>query len=120
MRASSSISSIIRVWPSLVLRWRRRITPGAVLAALRLQECLRHTGTALGPGTAQERTVCMSLHTGEVIVGPIGADSHQIALAVGDTTQMADQLLRLAEPGAIVLSAATARLVRDLLRLDPQ
>jgi DNA-binding winged helix-turn-helix (wHTH) protein/tetratricopeptide (TPR) repeat protein len=91
----------------------------AVLAALRLQECLRHTGAALGPGTAQERTVSMSLHTGEVIVGSIGADSRQIALAVGDTTQMADQLLRLAEPGAIVLSAATARLVRDLLRLDP-
>jgi class 3 adenylate cyclase len=91
----------------------------AVLAALRLQECLRLTGTVLGRGTAQERTVCMSLHTGEVIVGPIGTDSRQIALAIGDTTQMADQLLRLAEPGAIVLSAATARLVRDLLRLDP-
>jgi DNA-binding winged helix-turn-helix (wHTH) protein len=90
----------------------------AVLTALRLQECLRHTGTALGPGTVQERSVCMSLHTGEVIVGLIGADARQIALAVGDTTQMADQLLRLAEPGAIVLSAVTARLVRDLLRLD--
>jgi DNA-binding winged helix-turn-helix (wHTH) protein len=91
----------------------------AVLAALRLQECLQHAGTALGPGTAQERTVCMSVHTGEVIVGSIGTDPRQIALAVGDTTQMADQLLRLAQPGAIVLSAATARLVRDLLRLDP-
>ena len=91
----------------------------AVLAALRLQECLRHAGTVLGPGTAQERTVCMSVHTGEVIVGPIGADPRWIALAVGDTTQMADQLLRLAEPGAIVLSAATARLVQDFLRLDP-
>ena len=90
----------------------------AVLAALRLQECLRVAGPALGPGTAQERTVCLSVHTGEVIVGPIGADPRQIALAVGDTTQMADQLLRLAEPGAIVLSAATARLVQDLLRLD--
>ena len=90
----------------------------AVLAALRLQECLRVAGTALGPGTAQERTVCLSVHTGEVIVGPIGADPRQIALAVGDTTQMADQLLRLAEPGAIVLSAATARLVQDFLRLD--
>ncbi len=42
----------------------------AVLAALRLQECLRVAGTALEPGTAQERTVCMSVHTGEVIVGP--------------------------------------------------
>jgi DNA-binding winged helix-turn-helix (wHTH) protein/predicted ATPase len=90
----------------------------AVLAALRLQECLRHAGTVLGPETAQDRTVCMSVHTGEVIVGPIGADPRWIALAVGDTTQTADQLLRLAEPGAIVLSAATARLVRDFLRLD--
>ena len=90
----------------------------AVLAALRLQECLRLRRPCVGAGTAQERTVCLSVHTGEVIVGPIGADPRQIALAVGDTTQMADQLLRLAEPGAIVLSAATARLVQDFLRLD--
>ena len=90
----------------------------AVLAALRLQECLRHPDTEIVPGTAQERAVCMSVHTGEVIVGPIGAEPRQVALAVGNTTQMAEQLLRLAEPGAIVLSAATGQLVRDFVRLD--
>jgi DNA-binding winged helix-turn-helix (wHTH) protein len=90
----------------------------AVLAALHLQTCLRHPDTALAPGTGPERAVCMSVHTGEVIVGPIGTDPRQIALAVGDTTQMAELLLRLAEPGAIVLSAAAGQLVQDFVRLD--
>jgi adenylate cyclase len=90
----------------------------AALAALRIQESLRHPDMELAPGIGQERAVCMSVHTGEVIVGPIGAEPRQIALAVGDTTQMADHLLRLAEPGAIVLSAATERFVRDFLHLD--
>jgi DNA-binding winged helix-turn-helix (wHTH) protein len=61
-------------------------TRRAVLAALRIQECLRHPSTALVLGTGQERAVCMSVHTGEVIVGPIGTDPRQVALAVGDTT----------------------------------
>jgi class 3 adenylate cyclase/tetratricopeptide (TPR) repeat protein len=90
----------------------------AVLAALHLRECLRHPDTELAPGTAQEQAVCMSVHTGEVIVGAIGDNPRQIALAVGDTTQVADQLLRLAEPGAIVLSTAAARLVQDFICLD--
>jgi DNA-binding winged helix-turn-helix (wHTH) protein len=90
----------------------------AVLAALRLRECLRHPDTELAPKTGRERAACMSVHTGEVIVGRIGAEPRPIALAVGDTTQMAEVLLRLAEPGAIVLSAATERVVRDFLHLD--
>lgn len=90
----------------------------AVLAALHLQACLRHPDTALVPGTEREWAVCMSAHTGEVIVGPIGTDPRQIALAVGDTTQLAELLLRLAEPGAIVLSAVTGQFVQDFVRLD--
>jgi class 3 adenylate cyclase/tetratricopeptide (TPR) repeat protein len=90
----------------------------AVLAALRLRERLRHPDTELAPGAAQEQAVCMSVHTGEVIVGAVGDDPRQIALAVGDTTQVADQLLRLAEPGAIMLSTAAGRLVQDFICLD--
>lgn len=48
------------------------------------------------------------LHTGEVIVGPIGADPRQTVLSLGDTTKTATQLLRLAEPDTLVLSAAAA------------
>ena len=120
MRAPSSISSIMRVWLSLVPRWRRRDhARRAVLAALRLQECLRVAGPALGPGAAKERTVCLSMHAGEVIVGPIGADPRQIALAVGDTTQVADQLRQLAEPELFRRAALPrGRLVQDFIRLD--
>jgi hypothetical protein len=90
----------------------------AVLAALRLRDGLRHHDTELAPWTGREQAACMGLHTGEVIVGPIGVEPYQVALAVGDTTQMAEQLLRLAEPGDIVLSAATGRLVHVWLRLE--
>jgi DNA-binding winged helix-turn-helix (wHTH) protein/predicted ATPase len=90
----------------------------AVLTALRLRECLRHPDTARLSGTGQGWTVCMGVHTGEVIVGPIGDDLRPVALAVDDTTQVAEQLRRLAEAGTIVLSAVTARLVQDVIRLD--
>ena len=90
----------------------------AVLAAFHIQENLRSLDPPLAPGTGQEWAVCQGVHTGEVIVGAIGDDRHQIIVTVGDTTQVAQALLRLAEPGAILLSAATSRLVRDFVRLD--
>ena len=90
----------------------------AVLAALRLRECLCHPDTALESGTGQGWTVCMGVHTGEVIVGPIGDNLPPITLAVDNTTQVAEQLWRLAEAGAIVLFAVTGRLVQDVIRLD--
>ena len=51
--------------------------------------------------------MCMSVHTGEVIVGPIGADPRRDRPWPGGRVYpMADELLRLAEPGAMALSAA--------------
>jgi DNA-binding winged helix-turn-helix (wHTH) protein/tetratricopeptide (TPR) repeat protein len=90
----------------------------AVLAALRIQAGMRHPNAALMLETGREWVASISMHTGEVIVGPIGAAPRQIALAVGDILQVADQLLRLAEPGAIVLSAVARRPVQGFLRLD--
>jgi DNA-binding winged helix-turn-helix (wHTH) protein/tetratricopeptide (TPR) repeat protein len=90
----------------------------AVLAALHIQESLRPLNATLAPGTGQEWAVCLGMHTGEAIVGAIGDDLHQIVVTVGDTTQVAHALLRLAEPGAILRSAATSRLVRDFIRLE--
>ena len=60
----------------------------------------------------------MAVHTGKVIVGTIGTDPRQIALAVDDTTQIVEHLLRLAEPGAIMLSDTTGQLVRGAMRLE--
>jgi DNA-binding winged helix-turn-helix (wHTH) protein/predicted ATPase len=90
----------------------------AVLAALHIREQLQLNRAALTPLPGREPAVCMAVHTGEVIVGPIGTDPRRIALAVDDTTQIAEHLLRLAEPGAIMLSDTTGQLVRRAMRLQ--
>jgi class 3 adenylate cyclase len=90
----------------------------AVLVALRIREQFQVNRAELTLLSRYEPAVCMAVHTGEVIVGPIGADLRRIALAVGDTTQIVEHLLQLAEPGAILLSDTTGHLVRGTIRLE--
>jgi DNA-binding winged helix-turn-helix (wHTH) protein/predicted ATPase len=90
----------------------------AVLAALRIREQLQLNRAELTLLPGRDPAVCMAVHTGEVIVGTIGTDPRRIALAVDDTTQIVEHLLRLAEPGAIVLSDITGQLVRGAMRLE--
>jgi DNA-binding winged helix-turn-helix (wHTH) protein len=68
----------------------------AVLAALHIREQFRINHAELTPLPGREQAVCMAVHTGEVIVGSIGTDPRRIALAVDDTTQIVEYLLRLA------------------------
>src|SRR5262249_2337786 len=90
----------------------------AVLAALRIREQLQLHRAELTPLPGREPAVCMAVYTGEVIVGTIGTDPRRIALAVDDTTQIVEYLLRLAESGAIMLSDTTGQLVRGAVRLE--
>jgi class 3 adenylate cyclase/tetratricopeptide (TPR) repeat protein len=90
----------------------------AVLVALRIREQFQANRAELTLLPGHEPAVGMAVHTGEVIVGPIGADPRRIALAVGDTTQIVERLLRLAEPGAILLSDTTGQLVGGAIRLE--
>jgi len=82
-----------------------------------IREQLQLNRTELTPLPGREQAVCMAVHTGEVIVGTIGTDPRRIALAVDDTTQIVEHLLRLAEPVAITLSDTTGQLVRGAMRL---
>jgi DNA-binding winged helix-turn-helix (wHTH) protein len=90
----------------------------AVLVALRIREQFQVNRAALTLLPGHEPAVCMAVHMGEVIVGPIGADPRRIALAVDDTAQIVEHLLRLAEPGAILLSDSTGQLVRRAIDLE--
>ena len=90
----------------------------AVLAAWRIREQLQRNRAELTSLPGREQAVCMAVHTGKVIVGTIGTDPRRIALAVDDTTQIVEHLLRLAEPGAIMLSDTTGQLVRGAMRLE--
>ena len=61
----------------------------------------------------------MGLNTGLVVVGRIGDDLRMDYTAVGDTTNLAARMQTLAEPGAIVVTASTHRLVEGYVRSEP-
>lgn len=63
--------------------------------------------------------VRVGLHTGEVIVGEIGAGDRVEYGAVGDTVNTAARLQAAAPPGGVLLSSVTARLVERIADLDP-
>lgn len=84
----------------------------AVHAALgivaRIEELNAQRGLALAVRTA--------IHTGVTVVGDVGAGAKHELLALGDTPVLAAQLQQLAEPGTVVISGTTHRLVQGLFR----
>ena len=61
----------------------------------------------------------MGLNTGRTLVGSLGAGRSLDYTVVGDTANVAARLQQLAQPGTIVVSEATARLVAGYVRLEP-
>jgi class 3 adenylate cyclase/DNA-binding winged helix-turn-helix (wHTH) protein len=59
----------------------------------------------------------IGLNSGEVVVRTIHNDLHMDYSAVGQTTHLAARMEQTAPPGAILLTAATVRLVEGLVRL---
>jgi AAA ATPase domain/Adenylate and Guanylate cyclase catalytic domain len=88
-----------------------------VLAALGIQQALRDSKEELGPGGG-ELAVRIGVNTGPVVVGTIGDNLRMDYTAIGDTTNLAARLQQHAEPGAILISEATHRLVRDDVQTD--
>ena len=67
--------------------------------------------------------VRLGIHTGPVVVGPMGGGDRQERLALGETPNIASRLQGLAAPDTMVLSAATYRLVQGFVTchdLGPQ
>src|SRR5262249_29979173 len=60
----------------------------------------------------------VGLNSGEVVVRAIGNDLHMDYSAVGQTTHLAARMEQLATPGTIRLTAATLRLVENLVRVQ--
>jgi class 3 adenylate cyclase/DNA-binding winged helix-turn-helix (wHTH) protein/tetratricopeptide (TPR) repeat protein len=83
----------------------------AVLAACELRQRLRTL--EMGPGQPPGVAVCLGLHTGPVVVGPLAHDPQRPYTAVGDTLLRATQLQSLARPDILLVSAATYALVQD-------
>jgi len=60
----------------------------------------------------------IGLNSGPVVVGAIGDDLRMDYTAVGDTTNMAARMESLAEPGTILMSESTCRLVEKYFNID--
>ena len=82
----------------------------AVRAGLAIQEGLAVLNAAHGSAFAAR----VGVHTGEVVIGEMGAGVHRERLALGGTTNVAARLQGVADPGTVVISDATLRLVSGL------
>ena len=82
------------------------------------QEDFRYLQGQLSHEAPHQLQVRMGLHTGTVVVGSIGDNLRMDYTAVGDTTNLAARFQQLAEPGAILISDTTAKLVQDEVRVD--
>ena len=90
----------------------------AVRAGLDIAQAVARLDRELGPGLRRDLgdlapalAVRVGIHTGVVVVGEMGEGEARERLALGPTPNIAARLQGLAEPGAVVVSDATAGLV---------
>lgn len=87
----------------------------ACLAALRMQAAVRRhaaSQTAAGPALR----IRVGLNSGEVVVRSIGNDLRMDYSAVGQTTHLASRMEQMAEPGSILATHDTFRLVEGYVQ----
>jgi len=82
----------------------------AVRAGLEILK-LSHSLDSLPNSAALYVQLRMGIHTGPVIVGEISDGNRWDLFALGETPKVAAQIHRIAEPGTLILSAMTYRLV---------
>jgi class 3 adenylate cyclase/tetratricopeptide (TPR) repeat protein len=90
----------------------------AVQAALTIRETLSGYSEQLKRERGVEIRLRLGLNTGLVVVGRIGDDLRMDYTAVGDTTHLAARMQALAEPGTILITEATHRVVEGYVRSE--
>ncbi len=90
----------------------------AVRAACEIQIALEEFNRTLQAKRGFELRARIGIHTGPVVVGTVGNDLKMDYTAIGDTTNLAARLQSLAQPGTIIASEATERLVRGFFRVE--
>ena len=83
----------------------------AVRAALGIQSALSGYQRELLDERGIDFRIRIGLNSGPVVVGNIGADLAMTYTAIGDTVNLAQRMESLAEPGSVVVSEHTHRLV---------
>jgi class 3 adenylate cyclase/predicted ATPase len=90
----------------------------ACYAALALQTAIRPYADEVRGTHGMLLQLRVGLNSGEVVVRAIGNDLHMDYSAVGQHTHLAARMEQLATPGTILLTAATGRLVAELVRVQ--
>jgi class 3 adenylate cyclase len=88
----------------------------ACLAALGIQEEVKRLAVGVHERDGVDLRLRVGLNSGEVIAGEIGSGSFGYT-AVGEQVGMAQRMEAVAAPGAVMLSASTARLVEGAAAL---
>ncbi|MFQ5484159.1 MAG: adenylate/guanylate cyclase domain-containing protein, partial [Desulfobacterales bacterium] len=88
-------------------------------ASLAIQSAVTAYGERIKRDHGQDFKMRIGLNCGPVIVGAIGDDLRMDYTAVGDTTNLAARLESMAEPGSILVSANTHKLVRYFFEFEP-
>jgi class 3 adenylate cyclase len=83
----------------------------AVRAALGIQSALQTYQQELQETQGIRLRMRVGLNSGLVVVGTIGSDLSMTYTAIGDTVNLANRVQELGEPGAVVISQQTQRLV---------
>jgi class 3 adenylate cyclase/tetratricopeptide (TPR) repeat protein len=87
----------------------------AVQAALAIRETLGGYSEQLKQDRGVELQLRLGLNSGLVVVGRIGDDLRMDYTAVGDTTHLASRVQGAAEPGTLLITEATHRLVEGYI-----
>jgi class 3 adenylate cyclase/tetratricopeptide (TPR) repeat protein len=91
----------------------------ACYAALSIQDRLQEYRKILNRKFDIDFNIRIGLNSGQVVVGSIGNDLRMDYTAVGDTTNLAARMEGLAEPGSILVSLNTHKLVRYFFEFEP-
>ncbi|TFH34752.1 MAG: zinc-ribbon domain-containing protein, partial [Anaerolineales bacterium] len=84
----------------------------AVMAGLDLQTSIGEYSRSLA-GYVDDLQLRVGINTGEVVIGDVGTDMHVEYLAIGDAVNIAARLQSAAEPGSILISSSSARMIGD-------
>jgi class 3 adenylate cyclase/tetratricopeptide (TPR) repeat protein len=90
----------------------------AVYSALAIRDALAVLN-GRDRGCTVDLQVRIGVHTGPVVVGTVGSDLKMDYTAIGDTTNLAQRLQSVADPGMVLISDATHRLVRGFFDVLP-